>query len=130
LTASEILEQIFEAERAMGRRAQSVLFMGIGEPLANYENLRVALGAIRSPLGMNMGARHVTVSTSGVVPAILKLAKEDTMQWVAQTGSALDPDANGNLLAAALLENLETMGDQHALVKAMIAIRTEAGELF
>jgi hypothetical protein len=61
---------------------------------------------------------------------ILKLAKEDTMQWVAQTGSALDPDANGNLLAAALLENLETMGDQHALVKAMIAIRTEAGELF
>lgn len=76
LTTSEILEQVFETERSLGRRAQSLLFMGMGEPLANYENLRAALGAIRSPLGLNLGARHVTVSTSGVVPAILKLAKE------------------------------------------------------
>jgi len=50
--------------------------MGMGEPLANYENLMSALRIVNAPWGFGFGARRVTISTSGVVPKILKLAEE------------------------------------------------------
>lgn len=76
LTASEIVDQIMIVEEASGKPLDSVLFMGMGEPLANYRNLVDALQIIRSPFGLNFGARHVTVSTCGLVPQIEKLAVE------------------------------------------------------
>ncbi len=74
LTAAEIIDQILLVEKASGKPLDSLLFMGMGEPLANYNNLVEALGMIRSPLGLDFGGRHVTVSTCGLVPQILKLA--------------------------------------------------------
>ena len=76
LTAAEIIDQILLVEKASGTPIDSLLFMGMGEPLANYRNLVEALGMIRSPLGLDFGARHVTVSTCGLVPQILKLADD------------------------------------------------------
>lgn len=76
LTASEICEQIMLVEKASGAPLDSILFMGMGEPLANYLNLVSALHVIRSPLALNFGARHVTVSTCGLAPQIEKLAVE------------------------------------------------------
>lgn len=75
LTPSEILEQVFFAEEALGGRLSSLVFMGMGEPLANFDNLLTALQALRSPLGFHFGARHVTVSTTGLVPQIVQLAE-------------------------------------------------------
>lgn len=76
LTAAEMLDQIFIVEEAVGEPLDSLLFMGMGEPLANFANLVSALRLIRSPLGLNRGARHVTVSTCGLVPQIKMLAEE------------------------------------------------------
>lgn len=76
LTCAEILDQIFLVEKASGKELDSLLFMGMGEPLANYANLVQALQLIRTPVGLGFGARHVTVSTCGLVPQIEKLADE------------------------------------------------------
>ena len=54
----------------------NVVFMGMGEPLANYENTLSAVKLLNDPKGINIGARHITISTVGLVPQILKLAKE------------------------------------------------------
>ncbi len=75
LTPSEILEQVFVAEEVLGTRLSSLVFMGMGEPLANFDHLLTALQALRSPLGFHFGARHVTVSTTGLAPQIVKLAE-------------------------------------------------------
>lgn len=76
LTCAEILDQIFLVEKASEHPLDSLLFMGMGEPLANYTHLVPALKLIRAPLALNFGARHVTVSTCGLVPQIEKLAEE------------------------------------------------------
>lgn len=76
LTAAEILDQVMLVEKASGKKLDSLLFMGMGEPLANYLNLVTALQTIRSDVGLGMGARHVTVSTCGLAPQIEKLAED------------------------------------------------------
>jgi 23S rRNA (adenine2503-C2)-methyltransferase len=76
LTPAEIVGQIMEAERLSAGRIQNLVFMGMGEPLANYGNLMRALEIINSPWGLNIGARHITVSTSGLVPQIRLLAEQ------------------------------------------------------
>jgi 23S rRNA (adenine2503-C2)-methyltransferase len=59
------------------RPITNVVFMGMGEPLANYDNVRQAIVMLNSPKGLNLGVRQITLSTSGLVPQILKLAGED-----------------------------------------------------
>lgn len=75
LTADEILGQIVVAEDLAGRRVNNLVFMGMGEPLANFDNLRRALDIILSPFGLNIGARHITISTSGNVPGLKRLTE-------------------------------------------------------
>jgi 23S rRNA (adenine2503-C2)-methyltransferase len=77
LAVGEIVEQVVHAARAAtqsGRRLRNVVFMGMGEPLANYPRLSSALSVLQDRLGM--AARHLTVSTVGVVPAIRRLAAD------------------------------------------------------
>jgi 23S rRNA (adenine2503-C2)-methyltransferase len=59
----------------VGLPFDNIVVMGMGEPLANFENLMRALGNLNAPWGFNFGARRITVSTSGVVPKILELAE-------------------------------------------------------
>ncbi len=74
LTASEILGQILAAEEVAGARVDNLVFMGMGEPLANVDNLLAALALIMDPRALGIGARHVTISTSGNVPGLRRLA--------------------------------------------------------
>jgi 23S rRNA (adenine2503-C2)-methyltransferase len=77
LTAGEILEQVVRAARAAqagGQRLDHVVFMGMGEPLSNYGALETTLHRLVDDLGF--GARHLTVSTVGVIPGIRRLAAE------------------------------------------------------
>ncbi len=74
LTASEILGQIVAAEEICGERIDNLVFMGMGEPLANIDNLLTALGIIMDQHALNIGARHITISTSGNVPGLRRLA--------------------------------------------------------
>ncbi len=77
LTSGEIIEQIMAVERDENVRISNVVFMGIGEPLNNYDNVVKAIRIINNPKGLNIGARHISVSTSGLVPRIYKLAEEN-----------------------------------------------------
>ena len=77
LSCGEILEQIMAVERDEKIRISNVVFMGIGEPLDNYENVVKAIHMINNPKGLNIGARHISISTSGLVPKIYKLAEEN-----------------------------------------------------
>ena len=76
LTSGEIVEQILAVEQDANVRISNVVFMGIGEPLDNYENVINAIHIINNPKGLNIGARHISISTSGLVPKIYQLAKE------------------------------------------------------
>lgn len=75
LTAAEIVGQVLGAARIAGRRPDNLVFMGMGEPLANLPRLRTAMEILTSPEGVGIGARHLTVSTSGLAPQIEELAK-------------------------------------------------------
>ena len=77
LTAGEIIEQIMAVERDTGVRISNIVFMGIGEPLDNYDNVVKAIRIINHPKGLNIGARHISISTSGLVPKIYQLAEEN-----------------------------------------------------
>lgn len=75
LLPSEILLQIYEAQRDSGRKISSIVLMGIGEPLDNFDNVIRFFELVSSPEGMNLSLRHVSLSTCGVVPKIYELAK-------------------------------------------------------
>ena len=77
LTSGEIVEQLLAVEQDTGVRISNIVFMGIGEPLDNYENVINAIRIINNPKGLNIGARHISISTSGLVPKIYKLAEEN-----------------------------------------------------
>src|SRR5947209_14224203 len=76
LSADEIVDQIIAVEREASEHIDNIVFMGMGEPLANYENLLRAMRILNAPWGIGIGARHITVSTSGLVPQIRKLADQ------------------------------------------------------
>jgi 23S rRNA (adenine2503-C2)-methyltransferase len=76
LHADEIVNQIMAVENGSGERIDNIVFMGMGEPLANYDNLLRAVQIINAPWGIRIGARHITISTSGLVPQIRKLADQ------------------------------------------------------
>ena len=78
LDAAEIVQQLIEMEKASGEKIDNVVFMGMGEPLANLKNLLRAIRIINAPWGLGIGARHITVSTSGLAPQIRELANEST----------------------------------------------------
>lgn len=77
LTAGEILNQVLFAQKDLGERISNIVLMGIGEPLDNYDNVVKFLHNVNHEKGINIGLRHITLSTCGVVPGIYKLADED-----------------------------------------------------
>ncbi len=79
LTAGEIVAQVLHYARQLdqaGKRVTNIVFMGMGEPLANYAETWRAIRRLNDPAGFNLGARHMTLSTVGLVPAIRRMSKE------------------------------------------------------
>ena len=77
LTPSEMLGQVIAASLDAGERIDGVVLMGIGEPLDNYDNVMKFLRLVGHPAGLNIGYRHISLSTCGIVPRIYDLARED-----------------------------------------------------
>jgi 23S rRNA (adenine2503-C2)-methyltransferase len=75
LTAGEIVEQVYRATKLAGRRPTNLVFMGMGEPMHNLDNVTRALGLLQHPWGLNFSPRRITVSTVGLVPGIEKLGQ-------------------------------------------------------
>jgi 23S rRNA (adenine2503-C2)-methyltransferase len=76
LSPGEIVEQVLQVEALCGDRINNIVFMGMGEPLANYAHLIQAITLINAPWGVGLGARHITISTSGLAPQIRQLAEQ------------------------------------------------------
>ena len=77
LDAGEIVGQVVLAARAYGARPSHVVFMGIGEPLDNYDAVLRAVRILNDPEGLGIGARRITISTCGIIPGIQRLAGEN-----------------------------------------------------
>lgn len=77
LTPAELLGQVIAAQRDSGERISNIVMMGIGEPLDNYDNVMKFLRLVGDEKGLNIGYRHISLSTCGIVPNIYRLAEED-----------------------------------------------------
>ena len=75
LTAGEILDQILQVQIDLGIRISNIVMMGIGEPLDNFDEVVRFLRNVNDPEGVNIGYRHISLSTCGLVPGIMKLAE-------------------------------------------------------
>lgn len=76
LTSGEILSEIMIAQKTLGERISNIVLMGSGEPLDNYDNVIKFLKEVNAEYGLNIGQRHITISTCGLVPKIYELADE------------------------------------------------------
>jgi 23S rRNA (adenine2503-C2)-methyltransferase len=98
LTTAEIVDQIVRVEVLTGKHLTNLVAMGQGEPLANYEALLKAIRIINHPKGLGIGARRITISTCGIVPAILKLTEEPFQVNLAISLHAADDQLRDQLM--------------------------------
>ncbi len=76
LSSGEIVEQVLQMEAAIGQRPSNIVYMGMGEPMLNYDNVIKAAQTLTAPQGYGMATRRITISTSGVIPGIRRFTKE------------------------------------------------------
>lgn len=115
LSAGEIVGQFLRVESLGGERINNIVFMGMGEPLANYDHLLRAIGILNAPWGVGLGARHMTVSTSGLVPRIRDLGEQPLQIRLAISLHAATDEVRGRIMPVnnkyPLAELLEACGD-------------------
>ncbi|MGH9032258.1 MAG: 23S rRNA (adenine(2503)-C(2))-methyltransferase RlmN [Acidimicrobiia bacterium] len=112
LDTGEIVEQVVRAAHRSARRVGNVVYMGMGEPLANYDAVWASIERLHVDLGLS--ARHLTVSTVGVVPAMLRLARERLPVTLAVSLHAPDDD---------LRRRLVPLNDRYPLADVLDAAR-------
>lgn len=98
LSAGEIVGEVMEVARLLGERPNNVVFMGIGEPFDNYDEVMKAIRILNHPDGFNIGARKITVSTCGVVPGIERFAEEGLQVELSVSLHAADTDTRTKLM--------------------------------
>ena len=109
LTSGEIVEQIIKIEQDTGVKVSNIVFMGIGEPLDNYDNVINAIRILNNPKGLNIGARHISVSTSGLVPMIYKLAEENIQCTLSISLHATTDEKRSSMMPVNKRYNLEEL---------------------
>lgn len=98
LTAGEIVDQVLQARKYHPRRITNLVFMGMGEPLLNYENVMKAIEIITDDHGLNIGARRITISTAGLADGIRRMADENRRAKLALSLHTLDNDKRSVLM--------------------------------
>jgi len=101
LSPGEIVSQVLLFERALRQRGQhvtNVVYMGMGEPLANYDNTMKSVRLLTDPRGFGLGQRHITISTAGVVPGIRRLTREGLQIGLAISIHAATDEARSALM--------------------------------
>ena len=111
LRANEIVDQIMAIESHVGgsERIDNIVFMGMGEPLANFDNVMRAIRILNAPWGLSIGARHITVSTSGLAPQIRKLADELLQIRLAISLHGATDEVRNQIMPINRRYNLETL---------------------
>lgn len=98
LTAGEIIGQVMTVQRDLGERISNIVMMGIGEPLDNYDNVMKFLSNVNHPLGLNIGHRHISLSTCGLVPRIKQLADENLQITLSISLHATDNEKRSEIM--------------------------------
>jgi 23S rRNA (adenine2503-C2)-methyltransferase len=111
LTASEMAGQIIAAQNDTGERVSNVVMMGIGEPLDNYDNVMKFLEIVSSPDGLNIGMRHISLSTCGIVPKIYQLADEKLQITLSISLHATDDKMRSSIMPVNNKYNIEKLID-------------------
>ena len=109
LSSGEIVEQIIAVEQDTGEKISNVVFMGIGEPLDNYDNVIKAIRIINNQKGLNIGARHISISTSGIVPRIYDLAKENIQCTLSVSLHASNDETRSSMMPVNNRYNIEEL---------------------
>ena len=109
LTAGEMLSQIYAIQKDCGERVHGTVLMGSGEPLDNYDNVVKFLRLINDPKGQNMGQRHITLSTCGLVDKIYDLAEEDLQITLAVSLHAPNDDIRTQTMPIAKVYSMEKL---------------------
>ncbi len=98
LTAGEMLDQVMFSSLDAGEPISNIVLMGIGEPLENYENVLRFLHLVNHPEGLNIGMRHISLSTCGLVPGIERLAEEGLPLTLSVSLHAPDNETRNRLM--------------------------------
>ncbi|MBA3075695.1 MAG: 23S rRNA (adenine(2503)-C(2))-methyltransferase RlmN [Anaerolineae bacterium] len=101
LTSGEIVEQVLHFARELkktGQNVTNIVIMGMGEPFHNYDAVMTAVDLLNDPLGLNLGARRITISTVGLVPEILRFAEEKRQVNLAISLHAANDELRASLL--------------------------------
>jgi 23S rRNA (adenine2503-C2)-methyltransferase len=109
LHPNEIVDQIVVVENQSGEKIDNIVFMGMGEPLANFDNVMRAICIINAPWGLGIGARHITVSTSGLAPQIRKLADEVVQIRLAVSLHGATDEVRDQIMPINRRYNIETL---------------------
>ena len=109
LSANEIVDQMIAVEGTTAEKIDNVVFMGMGEPLANFENVLRAIRIINAPWGLGIGARHITISTSGLPPQIRKLAEEPLQIRLAVSLHGATDEVRDRIMPINRRYNIETL---------------------
>ena len=144
LTSGEIIAQVLKAQKEIGDRISNVVLMGSGEPLDNYDNVIKFLKLINDEEALNIGQRHITLSTCGIVPKIKELADEKMQITLAISLHAPNNEIRKSMMPIANKYTLEELLDacryyyrttnrritfEYALVKGVNDSRENAEEL-
>jgi 23S rRNA (adenine2503-C2)-methyltransferase len=113
LTGGEILDQVCALKRDAGppQRKVNVVFMGMGEPLLNYDGLVAAIRTLNDPLGFNLGSKRITVSTSGFPDRIRRLADDDVSCSLALSLNATTDEQRRSLMPKASRHSIDELLD-------------------
>ncbi len=98
LTAAEIVDQVSQIEKNIGEKINNLVYMGMGEPLDNYDNVLKSIRILNDPQGKNIGARHISISTCGIIPGIIQLAKEPMQLRLAVSLHANTDNLRGQIM--------------------------------
>ena len=109
LTAGEIVEQILAVEQDTGEKISNIVYMGIGEPLDNYDNVIKSIRILNNQKGLNIGARHISVSTSGLVPRIYDLANENIQCTLSISLHATNNEKRSKMMPVNNMYNIEQL---------------------
>ncbi|MBQ7354675.1 MAG: 23S rRNA (adenine(2503)-C(2))-methyltransferase RlmN [Clostridia bacterium] len=109
LLPSEILGQIIVAQKDAGKRISNIVLMGIGEPLDNYDHVIRFLRLVSAPEGLNIGCRHISLSTCGLVPAIYRLANEDLPITLSISLHAYDDEVRSRIMPVNRAYNIDRL---------------------
>ena len=111
LTAAELLDQVVYTQKDSGYPISNIVLMGIGEPLDNYDNVKRFLELVNHPDGMNIGMRHISLSTCGLVKGIDRLAEEGLQITLSVSLHAPDDETRTKLMPVNRAHNVDQLFD-------------------